>query len=220
MFLLVKENVGNFLKDASRAVYKANHMKKFLFIILAITNPLFVVTSLADDYVVTKVEIEEADAITNRDARVLFIDTDGDRTNIEKITFEFEELLKYKEKINNVETPVRQTFIKAIELDSVFVKHVTEVFDYKPDSQSVRYYISGPGTAIWSNSRTADVPYEQSRLVRRGRTEKSDKVTIEVTQRVFDYLKEILGNQMPIREWHVTEDGDLNYDIEMGLYDY
>lgn len=194
-------------------------MKKFLFIILAITNPLFAVTSLADDYVITTVEIEKAEAITNRDARVLFIDTDGDRTNIEKITFEFTELLKYKEKINNVETPVIQTFTNAIELDSVFVKHVTEVFDYEPDRQSVRYYISGPCTSIWSNSRTADVPYEQSKLVRRGHTVKSDKETIGVTQRVFDYLKEILGNQMPIREWHVTEDGDLNYDIEMGLYD-
>ena len=174
----------------------------------------------AEDIVVARVEIENADAITGRNARVLFCDTDGNPNNVEKIVFEFEELLKYKEKINGREVPVRQTFTKAYELDSVHVKKVTEVFDNGPDRHSTRYYISGPTTSTWSNSRTADVPYEQSKLVRRGRTEKYPRGEIQVTQRVYDYLKQILGSQLPEKVTTVTEDGDLNYREEMGEFDY
>ncbi len=174
----------------------------------------------AEDVVVARVEIENADAITGQNARVLFCDTDGNPSNVEKIVFEFEDLLKYKEKINGREVPVRQTFIKAYELDSVRVEKVTEVFDNEPDRHSTRYYISGPTTSTWSNSRTADVPYEQSKLVRRGRTEKYPREEIQVTQRVYDYLKQILGSQLPEKVTTVTEDGDLNYREEMGEFDY
>ncbi len=174
----------------------------------------------AEDVVVARVEIENADAITGQNARVLFCDTNGDPSNVEKIIFEFEEQLKYNEKINGKAVPVRQTFTKAYELDSVHVKKVTEVFDNGQDRHSTRYYISGPTTSTWSNSRTADVPYEQSKLVRRGRTEKYPREEIQVTQRVYDYLKEILGSQLPEKVTTVTEDGDLNYREEMGELDY
>ncbi len=190
-----------------------------LLLIIAIAIPLPLVLFAHEDIVVTQAEIEDADAITHENAKVLFVDTDGNPDNIEKILFEFTELLKYNETINGEKIPVRQTFTKTYELDSVFIVNVTEVFDYRPDSHSTRYYISGPTTSIWSNSRTADVPYEQSKLVRKGHISKYPKENIQVTRRVYDYLKELLGSQLPVKVTSVTEDGDLNYRIEMGELD-
>lgn len=174
----------------------------------------------AEDVVVARAEIENADAITGQNAKVLFCDTNGDPSNVEKILFVFEDLLKYKEKINGREVPVRQTFTKTYELDSVRVEKVTEIFDNEPDRHSTRYYISGPTVSMWSNSRTDDVPYEQSKLVRLGHTKKHPKDEIQVTQRVYDYLKELLGSQLPEKVTTVTEDGDLNYKIEMDEFNY
>ena len=193
---------------------------KFIYYFLCIIFMIFsFCEAKAEEYVVARATIDHADALTGDGAKVLFIDTNNDKNNFEKIVLEFEENRRYNETINGEKVLVRQNLVIDYELDHILIVKVNEVFEHKPTAYRTDYYFVGPTTYIYSNSRTADVPYEESKLVRKGHTQKTKEARIKVNKTVYDYFIELLGRDLPVKTEEVTENGDAN-DFLFDLFGY
>ncbi len=147
----------------------------------------------AEDTVVANVTIEDADAVDKTDALLLFCDTNSDPTNVEKIIFEF------KKYTYSSIVPIKVEYTESLDLDGVLVESVTQTFKQKPSNHFKRYYIYGP----------AKIKFEKS-----GKEKSYTDYKIQVDKRVYDYLKEILKDQLPMKETTVTESGDPEDNID------
>ena len=145
--------------------------------------------------IVTCVEIEKA--VLGNPAFLHFCDTDGDKKYLERLIFEFESC---PISIFDVRKP--DTYL--VDLDSIHVYDVTEVSEYVETKRYTTYFISGPTCKLSSGfsskiSFGRYAPVEQIKALIHGPKNKSPIEEWQVDPKVYQYLKELVGDQLPER---------------------
>ena len=183
------------------------HVLKVLIIICTIIGASHVSAQNID--IVTCVEIEKA--VLGNPAFLHFCDTDGDKKNIETLIFEFESC-----PISMFDFRKPDTYL--VDLDSIHVYDVTEVSEYVETKRYTKYCISG-STCKLSSGFSSKIsfgryaPVGQIIALIKGPRSKYPVEETEVDYRVYQYLKEIFGEQLPEQRKSIEVCYDDEYDV-------
>lgn len=140
------------------------------------------------------------------DVNIEFISTDGNDDDIECISVTYNDSLKHK--ING--KLGRQNISSTVEVDTLKTEYVTQKFDDGSINKYERYYIKGKGSFYKSRvlSDSGEILDSSMNLI------KVPKGSLAISKEFYDYLKEILENEVQYKFENVEEKGYLPLDEE------
>lgn len=166
---------------------------------------------MTDNIVATstyKKAVPDFNGISSDPCEILFISTDGDDNDIEKVRLVFNNTYNKDISVNNTVKEMKFDVIKQIDVAELEkCKEITE-YGYIPDKTNYFYYVSGAAEISRSNYYN-----DEGEFVNKGKSiDKKDSYKIEITKDLYDYLSNILGDNVKHNSIVKTVYGDEEFD--------
>jgi hypothetical protein len=139
----------------------------------------------------------------SRPCDIYFVSTDGNDEDIEKMSLVFVDPMKTKETIDGVSMNLEYHYTIGVDVDTLEICTVTTKYSDGKSYAEQEYYISGNGYVARSGYYTQSGDYInkdcyfKERLLRR-----------EITEELYKYVSECMGDEAVYKESSKTIDGD------------
>ncbi len=175
-------------------------------------NPVNAQDLITDNNIVAtstyKKAVPDFNGVSSNPCEILFISTDGDNDDIEKVRLVFNNTYYEDVSVNNAIKEMKFDVIKQIDVAELEKCREITKYDYMPDKTYYAYYVSGAAEVSRSNYYN-----DNGEFVNKGKSSvKKDSYKMEITKDLYDYLLNLLGDNVKHNSVVKTFYGDEEFD--------